>query len=464
MEQPTKTYTGSIATFSTGTPVSIADSSFENRVVQIGNRKGKRQSAAQVAAAAAGWTIESCGSGTLSDCQFENYDAADGIWAFAGPEGGLLYQDDVNLAAGATYAFTFYWKVMSTYTGATSSSTGNTVIQAIYLGNSEDTDVLSQTNYTPQIGVAIVDSGSDWAQQTFTVTLACQYAPFATALLPDGTFNFRMFIRGYSGSGSQAPIGSYTWYVDKIQVQQLTPPSGGTIPYLSSACSRTPPASTTASTTATSTYTITQTASATATPTSGVNVLSNPSFDTITVTNYNTDIVGGATKATVWTYTGCAGKKCALHDGLNQVPACQSGRYCENWVSPTTYSQTINISVGTIYFLSLWILTQATPATTGGAVTQMTVEPVGSTPGTGGIVLSVTVTETQAAWTQYSEMLSVDFNFLQEVCGAASGASSASCQVTISTSYMGDWTALDNAANYIDNVSFETAGSFWVSA
>jgi len=71
---PTHTYTGGIAALPAGTAVAVSDPSFESAGIQ----KHKRQTSAQQAAAADGWVIDSCGDGTLTDCMYENYDAADG--------------------------------------------------------------------------------------------------------------------------------------------------------------------------------------------------------------------------------------------------------------------------------------------------------------------------------------------------------------------------------------------------
>ena len=79
MPVPTQTYTGGIATLPAGTAVPLSDPSFENAGGQkrsVGREK--RQSAAQHAASAAGWTIARCGDGTLGDCTYENYNTTNG--------------------------------------------------------------------------------------------------------------------------------------------------------------------------------------------------------------------------------------------------------------------------------------------------------------------------------------------------------------------------------------------------
>ncbi|KAI0121005.1 hypothetical protein BJ170DRAFT_688422 [Xylariales sp. AK1849] len=321
---------------------------------------------------------------------------------------------------------------------------------AMILGNSgANNDPIN--GFVPPVGSATVQSGSDWAQQAFTLTLSCQYDRFASEVLSDGSLNFRMFLRGYAASSS---LGSFTWYIDEIRVQQLTPPSGGTYSYLTNTCKVTPPASTTSSAAATPTYTITQTYAPTATPAAGTNALSNPSFESITVTDYNTDVVGGATKATVWTYTRCQSKQCSLHDGMTSTPTCQDERECEYWLAGTTYSQTIDVDVGSTYFLSLWTLLQNAPAAkTGGSLVEMTIEPAGATAGSGGVVLTVTVDANQD-WTQCSQMLELDAASAQQFCGAAAGDTGASCQVTVVTGYTGSWSTSDGVGNYFDNVGF----------
>ncbi|KAK9791707.1 hypothetical protein SCARD494_07496 [Seiridium cardinale] len=455
VEMPTHTYTGGISSFSTGTAVSVQNPSFEDSdsastgAGDSQRRRAKRQSTAQVAAAAEGWTIQSCGSGDSADCQFENYDAADGVWAFSGKNGGLLYQDGVNLAAGGSYAFTWYWKVVSTFDGATSSSTGNQMTQALLLGSSANPDVTN--SFVPTLGSATVESGADWAQQTFTVSkLDCQYARFATDVRSDGSLDFRMFLQGKTASGT---IGDFLWYVDEIRVQQLAPPSGGTLSYLTNTCKITPPASTTTS--ATSTYTVTQTYAATATPTAGTNALANPSFESTSITE-TTDVNGFPVKATSWTSTGCAGRQCQLYTSGSSSVTCQDGTRCEYWRAPTTYSQTIGVTIGATYFLSIWTFLGniPSPSKSGSSAFMLTVEPAGATPGSGGLVLLAENADITSEFLQSTGMLDLNADFAENLCGAAAADTTATCQFTISAAYTGTWDATDNLLNYFDNVSF----------
>lgn len=451
VEMPTRTYTGSISSFSTGTPVAIQNPSFESAGPageSPQKRSVKRQSAAQVVEAAEGWTVQSCGTSETSDCQFENYDAADGTWAFSGKRGGLLYQDGVNLAAGGSYAFTFYWKVVSTYDGADSSSTGNQVTQSVYLGSNANPDVTK--SFVPTVGSSTVESGADWVQQTFTLSLSCQYANFATAVRPDGSLDFRMFLEGKTASGT---VGDFLWYVDDIRVQQLSPPAGGTLAYLTNTCKITPPASTTSS--ATSTYTVTQTYDTATTPTAGTNVLGNPSFESTSITE-TTDVNGFPLKARDWTSTGCAGRQCQLYASGSGNVICQDGSRCQYWRAATTYSRTLSVNIGATYFLSIWTLLGSVPtdAKTGSSVVRMTIAAPGAAPGGGGLVLSAENNAITNNWAENTKMLDLDAEFAQQLCGAADGDTTATCQITLSAEYTGSWNATDNLLNYFDNVSF----------
>ena len=77
---PTVKFAGTIAALPSGQAVAVQNPSFEQTTTKRKSRRGsaveKRQSVAQLAAEAAGWTMSRCGG---SSCVYENYAAADGI-------------------------------------------------------------------------------------------------------------------------------------------------------------------------------------------------------------------------------------------------------------------------------------------------------------------------------------------------------------------------------------------------
>ncbi|KAH8646709.1 hypothetical protein BX600DRAFT_476816 [Xylariales sp. PMI_506] len=348
--------------------------------------------------------------------------------------------------------------MVSTYSGATSSSNGNFMTQSIYLGSSSDPGIVSP--YVPSIGSVTLESGADWARQVISVTIDCSYTPYTTEVLSDGSMNFRMFL---SGGNSSDTIGSYLWYVDEIQIQQTATASEGAINYLSNECSMTLPSTTGATTTTASRPSVTQTSAVTSTPEALDSSISNPSFeDTTDVTA--TDFVGGTLKAVNWTVGGCANAQCQLWDGLAAAPACNDGQYCEKSIAPTTYTSTVTLQVNGGYFLSFFTLVQnAATSSTGASVYTMTIEEIGTTPGSGGIVLQATVSADQLSWTQYTEQLAVDASFVTNFCGATGVPTQLTkwnCQVTVSTSYTGDWSASNGAENYLDNIQIVQTSLF----
>ena len=76
---PTILFVGTITPLPSGQAVAVQNPSFEQTTPSRKSRRGsaleKRQSVAQLAAQAAGWTISRCGG---SSCVYENYAAADG--------------------------------------------------------------------------------------------------------------------------------------------------------------------------------------------------------------------------------------------------------------------------------------------------------------------------------------------------------------------------------------------------
>ena len=87
---PTVKFVGTIAPLPSGQAVAVQNPSFEQTSMSRKSRRGsaleKRQSFAQLAAEAAGWTISRCGG---ASCIYENYAAADGISIF----GHLMKRD-----------------------------------------------------------------------------------------------------------------------------------------------------------------------------------------------------------------------------------------------------------------------------------------------------------------------------------------------------------------------------------
>jgi len=368
-----------------------------------------------------------------------------GVWAFAAPSGGLIYQDGVKLSIGATYAFTFYWKVLANGPTDTASSTDALIQQGVYLGNTNTAASAVPNGPVAPVGSARVASGGDWAEQTFTVTLSCQYANFGV-IQSDGTVAFRMFIDAF-----QAGSVPFTWYVDEIRVQQT---NAAATNYLTSTCKATIPVSSTAS--ATTTFIVSETFAPTATPLvlQQDNFLTDPSFESLTIVQ-STDVNGYPTRATGWTSTGCQSRNCRLSDNLNGGYA-EAGRYSEEWISPTTYSQTIsNIPIGFTYGLSMYtMLTGVTTSNTGGSsIVTWTLEPAGSTPGSGAVVLQVTMTQNQG-WTFYQDELYLDVALASAFCSGGAPDGQTTCQLTISGSYGGGWSAATGVTNYFDNVAF----------
>ena len=214
---PTSTYGGGIAALPAGTAVAIRNPSFES--AQAGAAKRSRlqgrQSNGQVAASTTGWTIALC-NGPAGSCFFENYDAADGIWAFSAVNGGSIYQSDILLTIGASYVFTWYWKTVV--------PSGQTTIQGVFLGNSGDTDPSSgYTVGTPAFGLV---ANGQWAEQSISLgQLTCDVVSQYGVDNGNGTATFRMFIDGRAcppGTpcyNSATPSPSYTYYVDEIRVQ-----------------------------------------------------------------------------------------------------------------------------------------------------------------------------------------------------------------------------------------------------
>jgi hypothetical protein len=411
---PTQTYSGGIAPPPAGTAVAVQNPSFEYSVAGASRRSllgtglSKRQSAAQLAASSAGWTISRCPS---SKCEFENYDAADGIWAFsAANTGGTIYQDNVVLTPGATYEFSFYYK-------ATQISNYN-YIQSIYLGSTTSTDQLAGFI----AGTANVAPNQGWLQQTFTLTLLCAQAQNYGQASPDGTVAYRMFVDADLNINAPGPY-PLVWFVDEIRVTQTSLPAAGF------SC---PPFQM---------------------PTTG-NVLTNPSFESLAITNTN-DVNGFPTKAVNWTSTGCAGRMCSLSDAVADPNGqAHTGRYSEEWVSPTTYSQPVTLTVGTTYIASIWIQMAGSPPSNQVSTTTLSLGPAGGVPGAGVTLLSASIAHAAQPWGLYHAVFTVDAGFAGTYCSGGVQGASTNCVFTISGTYSGTpgGAAGTGVTNYFDDV------------
>ncbi|KAK9420135.1 hypothetical protein SUNI508_06663 [Seiridium unicorne] len=450
-ELPTHSFSGAIRPFASGQPVTIRNPSFEE-VNQNGafGTLPKRQSAAQLASTTRDWTISSCGTGSLADCFFDNYEAVDGTWAFSGRKGGVIYQDGIQLLPGARYNYTFYYKVIPVKNGTGQISTNIQLTHKIGLENA----YLDNNNWTQAnppipgplsaVGVTI---GPDWIIQSFRYSevATCDHIPYADRILADGTLDFRMFVEDY------------------VRIQQVEPPPGNdALSYLKNICKKSPPATTT------SDYVITQTHSATSPPAIGANILGNASFENKTFLQ-DADFPRPFVKEygdSVWIENGCSTLWCGLTSAVpNSDFKCHDGYYCHYWFSPTTWSQTINLTVGSTYYLSMWTRLDWIPTSekAGSSVTQLKLEGPDAPSGSGGVVLNAAHNTATNGWVQNKELLDFSGEFARNICGATAGASAVgkkiSCQVTIDTSYTGTWTAIDLAPsgltslrNYLDNI------------
>ncbi|KAH8200140.1 hypothetical protein TruAng_005711 [Truncatella angustata] len=434
LQVPTNTFSGTVLPFTAGTPVAIYNPSFEE-ISRDGSlsKRAKRQSAFQIALAAEGWTISSCGTENLSDCVFQNYDAVDGTWAFSGRRGGVLYQDGVQLLAGATYNFTFYWKIVSANNnGMDSSFVKEHMDHRVSLGN---TYISQHDRYSRQFlyyfasdgfeSGGAEDSGPGWALETMgNSRVTCDYVPFASEISPDGSLNYRVFVEGlasqpWPGVDDGIDGADFLWYMDQIRIQATT----------------------------TSNYLVTQTYDATATPTAGTNLLGNPSFENYTILMIG-DIVIDAVRIYEedrWVENGCTNFWCGIKYAASSVFACQDGITCHYWYPPTQWSQTINVNTGSTYFISIWtfLASVSSSGKTGSSIVNLTMEAPGTAPGSGAVVLSVANSAITLDWVQSTKMLDLDANFVQNVCGSTDDSTTVSCQFTISTGYAGSWDTTD---------------------
>ncbi|KAK9788652.1 hypothetical protein AB5N19_10174 [Seiridium cardinale] len=471
-ELPTQSFSGTIRPFASGQPVIIQNPSFEE-VNQMGALATlpRRQSAAQLASTTRDWTISSCGTGSLADCFFENYEAVDGTWAFSGRKGGVIYQDGIQLLPGARYNYTLYYKVMPVKNGTGQISTNIQLTHKISLGNAY-LDNHNWTQANPPLPGPIsprgVTIGPDWIMESFRYSdiATCDHVPFANRILADGTLEFRMFVEGIewdAGVPRSEYDSDFIWYMDYVRIQQVAPPPGNdALSYLKNVCKKSPPATTT------SAYVITQTHSATSPPAIGTNILKNPSFENITFLQ-DVDFIIPFIKELgdhVWIENGCSTLWCGVTSAIpNWDFKCQDGYYCHYWLSPTTWSQTINLTVGSTYYLSMWTRLDWIPTAekAGSSVAQLKLERPDALPGSGGVVLNAAHNAATNGWVQTMGSLYFSGEFARNICGATAGASAVgkkiSCQVTIATSYTGTWTAIDPAPsgltslrNYLDDI------------
>ncbi|MCJ1419593.1 hypothetical protein MMC32_005948 [Xylographa parallela] len=316
---PTITFTGTIADFASGTPVAIKDPSFEQTVLarrkRGNNRLAERQSSAQTAAQAAGWTVSRCGG---SSCLFENYNAADGIWAFAANNGGTIYQDGLILTPGASYAFTLYWQA----TGGTSGT--NLIGMSARLGAANSTN----QDQAVAVGVNGFYTGQAWMMQSWPSTITPDIASYCTPN-NDGTITCRLFIDCVQDPN--VPTYNFVWYVDIIRVQELSGP------------------------TSTSTS---QTPTATPTPTCSINPQSTGEVPTIgAVVNPSfeyADTVGGQLSIAGWTVDSCP--------GVCDVESCsgaEDGNYYFKSTTSVRLFQDITLNAYGFYRFDFWVKNSA---------------------------------------------------------------------------------------------------------
>ncbi|MCJ1397472.1 hypothetical protein MMC11_000665 [Xylographa trunciseda] len=316
---PTITFTGTIAAFSSGTPVAIQDPSFEQTVLARRKRRNnilvERQSNPQTAAEAAGWTISRCGG---SSCLFENYNAADGVWAFAANNGGTIYQDGLILAPGATYAFTLYWQ-------ATGGSSGTNLI-----GMSARLGAANSTNQDEAVAVGVNGfyTGQAWMMQSWPSTITPDIASYCTPN-NDGTITCRLFIDCVQDPN--VPLYNFVWYVDIIRVQELSGPT-----------------STTTS----------QTPTATPNPTCSVNPQSTGEVPTIgAIVNPSfeyADIVGSQLSIAGWTIDSCP--------GICDIESCdgaEDGNYYFKSTTNVRLFQDITLNAYGFYRFDFWVKNSA---------------------------------------------------------------------------------------------------------
>ncbi|MCJ1387590.1 hypothetical protein MMC18_000433 [Xylographa bjoerkii] len=312
---PTITFTGTIAAFASGTPVAIQDPSFEQTVLARRkrgiNRLAERQSNPQTAAEAAGWTISRCGG---SSCVFENYNSADGIWAFAANNGGTIYQDGLILTPGATYAFTLYWQA----TGGTSGT--NFIGMSARLGAANSTD----QDEAVAVGVDGFYTGQVWMMQSWPTTITPNIASYCSPN-NDGTITCRLFIDCVQDPN--VPLYDFVWYVDIIRVQELSGPT-------STSTSPTP--------------------TATANPTCSVNPQSTGEVPTIgAVVNPSfeyADIVSSQLSIAGWTVDSCP--------GICDIESCdgaEDGNYYFKSTTNVRLFQDITLNAYGFYRFDFWV-------------------------------------------------------------------------------------------------------------
>ncbi|MCJ1294416.1 hypothetical protein MMC34_005974, partial [Xylographa carneopallida] len=308
-----------IVDFASGTPVPIQDPSFEQTVLarrkRGNNRLAERQSSPQTAAQAAGWTVSRCGG---SSCVFENYNAADGIWAFAASNGGTIYQDGLVLSPGATYAFTLYWQA----TGGTSGT--NLIGMSARLGAANSTN----QNEAVAVGVNGFYTGQAWMMQSWPSTITPDIASYCTPN-GDGTITCRLFIDCVQSPN--VPPYNFMWYVDIIRVQELSGPT-------STSTSQTPAATPipTCSGYPQSTGQV---------PTIGAVV--NPSFE-------YADIVGGQLSIAGWTVDSCPGV-C----GIESCDEAENGNYYFKSTASVRLYQDITLNAYGFYRFDFWVKNSA---------------------------------------------------------------------------------------------------------
>lgn len=99
------------------------------------------------------------------------------------------------------------------------------------------------------------------------------------------------------------------------------------------------------------------------------------------------------------------------------------------------------------------MLTGAVSTSSGASLITWTLEPVGSTPGSGGVVLQAVVNADQD-WTLYEDEFLVDANFAGQYCSRGAPDGMTSSQLMISGSYARGWSAATGVVNYFDNVGW----------
>ena len=310
--------------------------------------------------------IARCGNDT--GCEYENYDAADGIWAFSAPYGGTIYQDGINLIPGATYDFTWYWKADSS------------VADYIEMGGS-----LSSTSYTNILYGALVGSNGfqtnlGWQLNQYPIQINCDMATNYGEPQSDGTVTYRLIIDGKQDPNIDEDA-EFIWYVDEVRIQRTADPPTGFACCGSTSCPTSTTSSATSATSSSSSSSSSISTTSSSTAPSATPTFDNGSFEE-TVPVSSGDLEGSALKPIDWTIlSGCADYGCGI-----STTVARDGTNSFYTTGPIIISpDPVELTIGTTYIFIFWtnVVVNSTLANSASGYSHMWINATYQTPGSG---------------------------------------------------------------------------------